>query len=145
MTFWSGVGKGFKAIGHFFVDFVVKLPTIINAGEVAVAQVPTLVTDIGTLLNAVKNLVSIAVSDAKPIIAALVSLGEAIFAAVAAGLTNVAADENVVVQTGSLVTAIKNDYPAFANFASALNDLVTAYDNVADKIRTALAAVEKAA
>lgn len=142
MSFWTKLGTGFKAIGHFIADFTVELPKIVSAGNAAIAQVPTLVTDVGALLNAVNKLVTMAVTDAKPIIASLVSLGTAIFGAVASGLTNIADDENVVVQTQGLIAAIKADYPAFASLTSALDGVVTAYDNTAAGIKAAVQAVE---
>lgn len=144
MGFWSKTEAVFKAIGSFFADMTVELPKIIHAGNVAAAQVPTIVADIGKLLNAVNKLVNLAVTDAKPIIAGLVSLGESVFTAIGAGLTNIQDDEQVVIQTENLITQIKNDYPAFANFTSALNEVVETYDEVAASIKTAVAAVEQA-
>ena len=144
MKFWSGVANVFKAIGRFFVDFTVELPKIVHAGDVALANVPSIVTDLGNLLNAVAKLAAVSVADAKPIITALVTLGTSIFAALSQGLENVGADIGVVNASKNLIGTIQADYSSFANFSSALNAVVQTYDNTAAAIEKALKAVEQA-
>jgi len=143
MSFWSKVATPFKWIGKIIVDATVELPKLITAGEVAAAQVPTLVTDTGIVLNDVEAVAVDALGNAEPAFTALEEFAVAAESAASAGLTNLSEDEAAMAAAQAFYTALKNS--KFSTTLTAFKQMVTDWDDLKGKIKSASDAVVAAA
>ena len=142
MSFWSKIASPFEWLGKLFADATVDLPKIITDSEIAAKEVPTLLADIGTVLNDLEPVAAAAIADGEPVWTTLEALALKAEAAVAAAGENVEADAEALAQFQAFWAALKTT--KFSTTTTAIKKLVVDYDTLKGSIQTAVVAVETA-
>jgi hypothetical protein len=140
-NFFQEIDEGFVWIGKELVkavDWAPRLMTIVSDVE---ADTPTILPELGAVIDDAGVVVTAAVKDSGADIAAAEALIAAVTAACAAKALNIAADSAVVSAFETFIGTIT----ASSNYAAlltAVKMLVTDYDKLGATVKTALAKLE---